>query len=167
MTKNPNELTLTLSDHQLVLLARGMVQSMFDMVVRGPVPATPALPPAASISGLPAVGTEVNGEIYAGLTIHDNQPMALWLLPGDEKLNWTDAVAWAKKQAGVLPSRFDQLVLFKNVRDRFQQAWYWSGEQYEPGSVYAWGQDFNGGYQSCSGKGYDYRARAVRRSVIQ
>jgi hypothetical protein len=161
------ELTLKLSDQQLVLLARGMVQSMFDMVVRGPVPAAPELPSAASISPLPAIGTEVNGEIYAGLTIHDNQPMALWLLPGDEKLKWADAVAWAEKQGGVLPSRIDQLVLFKNVKDQFQQAWYWSGEQYGPGSGYAWSQGFTDGYQSYGLKGYGTRARAVRRSVIQ
>lgn len=116
---------------------------------------------------LPDIGAQWEGGIYAGLTIHDNQPMALVLLPGDESLNWKDAQAWAEKQGGVLPSRIDQIVLWKNVKDQFKGEWYWSGEQYAPDGVCAWYQYFYYGYQHCTHKSGNCRARAVRRLTIQ
>lgn len=116
---------------------------------------------------LPDIGAQWEGGIYAGLTIHDNQPMALVLLLGDESLNWKDAVAWAEKQGGVLPSRIDQLVLWKNVKDQFKGEWYWSGEQYAPDDDYAWCQHFCNGGQYGDRKGSLFRARAVRRLTIQ
>lgn len=119
------------------------------------------------VSCLPKIGAQWEGGIYAGLTIHDNQPMALVLLPGDESLNWKDAQAWAEKQGGTLPSRIDQLVLWKNVKDQFKGDWYWSGEQYAPYGGYAWYQIFYNGYQHGGHKGIGYRARAVRRLTIQ
>ena len=93
--------------------------------------------------------------------------MALVLLLGDESLNWKDAVAWAEKQGGVLPSRIDQLVLWKNVKDQFKGEWYWSGEQYAPSYVSAWCQLFNYRTQTNYRKNDFYRARAVRRLTIQ
>src|ERR1700690_2810987 len=79
--------------------------------------------PASSLvmaANLPIIGQHWEGGIYAGLTIHDNQPMALVLLPGDEQLTWKDAWVWAEKQGGTLPSRIDQLVLWKNAKDQFK-----------------------------------------------
>src|SRR5690348_16538932 len=106
--KNPKPITLKLSDAQLVLLARGMVQAGFDMVVNGksPAPIPVALPAAASfsLSSLPPIGHPLENGTYAGITIHDNVPMALILLPGDEEMKWEDGVKWAEKQGGVLPS---------------------------------------------------------------
>lgn len=124
-------------------------------------------PAPASSADLPPIGTERNGEIYAGLSIADNQPVALWLLPGDEKLNWKDAVARAEKQGGVLPSRIDQLVLLKNLKQHFKEDWYWSGETHPSDAGSAWGQIFTDGCQDFYRKDYYFRARAVRRSVIQ
>lgn len=168
MKQSAKALSLKLDDKQLVLLARGMVQSMFDMVVNGKAPHAVAIPAAPlSLASLPAIGTKVDGAIYAGISIEDNKPVALWLLPGDEKMNWNEGIAWAEKQGGVLPSRFDQLVLFKNLKSEFQEAWYWSGEQYDPGPSCAWDQNFSYGNQFNDLKGGTIRVRAVRRSVIQ
>ena len=118
-------------------------------------------------AALPAVGSEWQGGIYAGLSIDEGKVIALVLLPGEEKLNWEEAKAWAQKQGGALPSRIDQLVLFKNVKGEFKDAWYWSGEQYAGNGVFAWYQLFGYGYQNFAPKDFDYRARAVRRLPIQ
>jgi hypothetical protein len=126
-----------------------------------------APPHQSPASSLPNIGEQWEGGIYAGLTIHDNQPMALVLLPGDESLNWKDAIAWAEKQDGSLPSRIDQLVLWKNVKDQFKGDWYWSSEQFAPDSVYAWAQVFSDGGQNDCREGGIFRARAVRRLTIQ
>lgn len=166
-SKQPAALSVRLTDKQLVVLARGLCQSMFDMVVNGKAHAATAVPLTAARADLPAIGAEYQGGIYAGLTIHDNQPAALILLPGDEKMTWSDGVAWAEKKGSALPSRFDQLVLFKNLKKEFQDAWYWSGEQYASGSGCAWGQGFPYGYQFNYHESVTYRVRAVRRSVIQ
>jgi len=123
--------------------------------------------PVESIA-VPAIGAEWEGGIYAGLTLHDNTPMHLILLPGDEGgLTWKKAMAWAEKKGGVLPSRIDQLVLWQNQRDQFKDSWYWSGEHRSGGSACAWFQDFSYGYQTWLRKLSSYRARAVRRLPIQ
>lgn len=116
---------------------------------------------------LPAIGSTYGGGIYAGLSVDGEQPVALVLLPDEESLPWNDAVAWAEKQGGALPSRIDQLVLFKNLKAEFKEAWYWSGEQYAGCSVYAWYQYFGDGYQNNGLKDDECRARAVRRLPIQ
>lgn len=42
--------------------------------------------------------------------------------------------------------------------------WYWSSTPYAPGSGYAWGVDFHGGYSHGLAHDYDYGVRAVRAS---
>jgi len=136
---------------------------LVEQQLKGSEPA----PRKSSVLRLPDIGEQWEGGIYAGLTIHDNQPMALVLLPGDESLKWQDAQAWAEKQGGVLPSRIDQLVLWKNVKDQFKGEWYWSGEQYAPDDDSAWCQGFDDGDQDGYRKGGTFRARSVRRLTIQ
>ena len=137
----------------------------------------PDTPDAAAIGGmvvalpvntaLPAIGADWNGGKYAGLSIEDNRPVALVLLAGDEgDLTWDKAVAWAEKQGGVLPSRIDQIVLFRNLKSEFKAECYWSGEQRASGSACAWGQDFSFGGQGYWRKDDETRARAVRRYPI-
>ncbi|MDO8595672.1 MAG: hypothetical protein Q7R45_03515 [Sulfuricaulis sp.] len=126
-----------------------------------------AAAPITARRALPSIGADFEGGIYAGLSIADNAPMALVLLPGDKKLTWNEAVTWAEKQGGVLPSRFDQLVLFKNLKTQFQETWYWSGEQSASNAAFAWFQLFGNGGQSYLRKSSSNRARAVRRLVIQ
>jgi hypothetical protein len=71
--------------------------------------------------------------------------------------------AWAEKQGGVLPSRVDQLVLWQNLKGEFKKEAYWSSEQNADDAAYAWYQYFSYGGQDYSGKGGEFRARAVRR----
>lgn len=122
--------------------------------------------PATTRRPLPAIGAEWEGGIYAGLTLVDIAPAALVLLPGEaESVNWKDAMAWAEKQNGVLPSRIDALVLFQHLKDRFKDAWYWTSTQYAGSNDYAWIQSFGNGNQNDIPKSNDNRARAVRMVI--
>ena len=76
-----------------------------------------------------------------------------------------DAIAWAKDQAGDLPNRVEQAMLWANHRDQFQKDWYWSCEA--PESGWAWFQDFRDGGQLSCYRNDELRARAVRRLIIQ
>jgi hypothetical protein len=49
----------------------------------------------------------------------------------------------------------------------FDEDWYWSSTQHAGLPDYAWVQYFDNGNQYCSRKSDQYRARAVRRLVIQ
>lgn len=115
----------------------------------------------------PRIGESWGGGTYAGLTLHDNTPMHLVLLDGEaEDLTWAKAKDWANglEDNAELPSRFDALVLFTNLRDKFQKAYYWTAAPSEPG--YAWCQDFSDGDQSWGHVNDELRARAVRRLPI-
>lgn len=122
-------------------------------------------PPIAT--PLPLIGAQWQGGIYAGLTIHDERPFGLILLPGEFNGKWSPAVSWATEQGGYLPSRFDQLVLLKNLKAEFKPEWYWSAERYAGDDAYAWNQSFGIGGQTSNHEDGDYRARAVRRLTIQ
>lgn len=109
------------------------------------------------------------GEIYAGAII---KPDGTWhhiiLLDGDnDDAPWQDQMDWAKSIGGDLPSRVEQALLYDCLRDRFKSDFYWSNEQHESNSNLAWGQYFDNGYQSYWYKHTSYRARAVRRVVIE
>ena len=114
-----------------------------------------------------AIGAPFAGGIYAGLTIHDETPMRLVLLPGEFTGKWKAAMAWAKKLDAELPTRMDLLAMWNNVRGEFQKDWYWSGEEYESNAGYAWYQLFSGGYQYDFHEDVVLRARAVRRFPIE
>lgn len=114
--------------------------------------------------GLP--GEDIKDGIYTGLTLHDNAPMALVLLPGDEERRWSNADQWAKDRGGVLPSRHDMLVLLKNVKSEFKPEWYWTSEEYTGNTDYAWVAHFNYGNQDWYRKSDGCRCRAVRRVAI-
>src|SRR5690348_11225060 len=123
--------------------------------------------PALNLGALPAIGAPFADGIYAGPSLEDGRLVALVLLSSDnESITWDNAVEWAKKQDASLPSRIDQLVLFKNLKSEFKDALYWSGEQYAGGSGYAWCQGFRDGGQDDHYEGNKRRARAVRRVKI-
>ncbi|SDR37109.1 hypothetical protein SAMN05443245_5185 [Paraburkholderia fungorum] len=110
------------------------------------------------------------GEKYAGVIIgEDGSPgHHVILLPGEaETVDWADAGKWAAEQGGELPNRREQSLLFANLKGEFQSAWYWSGQQHETNSGWAWYQDFNYGHQSHGDKDFHCRARVVRRLVIE
>jgi hypothetical protein len=112
----------------------------------------------------PNFGEAWQGGLYAGLTLHDNDPYRLVLLPGDmDDAPWEEAKTWAKAQGGELPSRVDGLVLFKNLRSEFKREAYWTGEPTADVAGYAWRQHFYDGYQDGWRQSHELRARAVRR----
>jgi hypothetical protein len=119
---------------------------------------------------VPAAQIELaDGEHYAGLILTaDGAPSHhLVLLPGDhDDTNWDEAMAWAKEQGGDLPNRVESALLFNQSKDQFKQECYWTNEQHASYSDYAWCQSFSYGSQDNISKGYELRARAVRRVKI-
>jgi len=116
---------------------------------------------------LPKIGEEFHGGKFSGVTLDGDQLAALVLLLGDFNGTFEEAKDWADKEDGVLPSRHDQLVLFKNMKGEFKEAYYWSGEQRAGAAGCAWSQGFGYGDQSWYAVSYRYRARAVRRIPIR
>jgi len=106
------------------------------------------------------------GEVYVGLTLHDDRLHHLILLPGSTKAGWKDAGAWATAQGGVLPSRHDGLVLLKHARALFERAYHWLDEQLADDPSLAWGQSFGWGGQNFADLVFELRVRAVRRVPV-
>jgi len=108
------------------------------------------------------------GETYAGLLLGKNgEPdRHVILLAGTFRGNHQDAIKWAKKQGGELPSRRAQSLLFANLAELFEKAWYWSSEQLAGHPDYAWVQDFGNGHQHYDRMSYQYRAVAVRSLIL-
>ena len=56
--------------------------------------------PLVRTNGLPEIGEEWEGGLYSGLTLFENRPHALILLPGDnDDANWDAQVKWAENRA--------------------------------------------------------------------
>jgi hypothetical protein len=62
-----------------------------------------------------------------------------------------------------LPFRAEQAVMFGNVPELFEAAWYWSCERHDSFPACAWVQGFGSGTQNNDPKSNQGRARAVRR----
>ena len=99
---------------------------------------------AAALATIPAaIGAAFAGGIYAGIMrgVDGAPDEHLVLLPGAaEDVGWEAADEWAKAQGGELPTRREQRLLFINLKDQFEEDWYWSSEQAGPSD--AWGQYF-------------------------
>ena len=127
---------------------------------------------AAQAESLPqpiTLGQLRAGELYAGLILGKaGEPgYHLSLLPGEvEDKKWEQAKEWAASIGGELPTRREQSLLYANLGEEFQSAWYWSGTQSESSSDTAWTQDFGNGTQLNYHKYDEFRARAVRRLPI-
>ena len=121
--------------------------------------------PASTISqaSLPAIGADLEGGTFAGLTTKpDGTHCAVVLLPdAGTDLTWTKAKAWAKKQGGELPSRPVAALLFANVKANLQPRWHWTSDEYDASS--AWGCGFYYGSQGYYHKSYAGSAVAVRQ----
>ena len=111
----------------------------------------------------PALPKLAKGEVYVGITLHDDKLHHLILLPGSTKTSWKAAGEWAKAHGGALPSRHDGLVLFKHARAQFERDWYWLDEQLADAPSCTWCQAFDWGLQGTSDLSWELRARAVRR----
>lgn len=110
------------------------------------------------------------GEHYAGLIVgKDGEPSYhLVLLPGQaDDISWDDAKAWAKGQGGELPTRREQALLYANLKEQFEERYYWSGEINASDAGCAWFQHFRYGNQNYDYRSNELRARAVRRLEIQ
>lgn len=114
----------------------------------------------------PALPKLAKGEVYVGITLHDDKLHHLILLPGSTKTGWKSAGEWAKAQGGVLPSRHDGLVLLKHALAQFEREAYWLDEQLADDPSFAWFQGFGWGTQCSVGLGWELRARAVRRVLV-
>ncbi len=115
-----------------------------------------------------------HGEHYAGLIVgKDGEPSYhLVLLPGEaEEIPFVEANEWAVRQGGEyeasLPTRREQALLYANLKEQFQSAWYWSCEPYASDAGCAWCQYFLSGSQSISHQRLQVRARAVRRLILE
>jgi hypothetical protein len=111
-----------------------------------------------------------DGELYAGIILGKGaEPdYHLILLPGQATdINWADSKKWAEKAGGELPTRREGAVLFANLPEEFEKRYYWTSEQRADYSDCAWVQDFYDGSQGYDLKSNKYRARAVRRLIIQ
>lgn len=137
------------------------------------LPASPGTP--AAVPRIGAVWTGQGGT-YAGLCrgVDGKPDYHLFVHAAEqESIKWQAALDWAKGLSAdgytdfALPTRKEQAVLFGNVPELFKPQWYWSCEQHAEYSDWAWLQDFTSGNQYGDRKGDDYRARAVRRLIIQ
>ena len=121
--------------------------------------------PASTISlaNLPAIGGDLEGGTFAGLTTTPNGAHAAAALPpgAGTDLTWTKAKAWAKKQGGELPSRPVAALLFANVKSALQPRWHWTSE--EEDASYAWYCLFGYGNQNYTRQSYEGGAVAVRQ----
>jgi hypothetical protein len=108
------------------------------------------------------------GEIYCGAIIKaDGTGHHIILLPGDnDDASWDDQMAWAKSIGGDLPDRAEQALFYQYMPEEFHKDFYWSNQQHESRSGFAWGQYFLDGYQSYRHKVIIIRARAVRRVAV-
>lgn len=122
---------------------------------------------AVEILIVPEASIELRaGEHYAGLMLdEDGEPDHHLVLLADsaEKVTWDQANKFAARVGGSLPTRREQSLLFANLKDQFEAAWYWSSESHESDGSFAWLQTFNGGFQNYLLKSCEGRARAVRR----
>lgn len=111
-----------------------------------------------------------DGAIFMGIVRnYDGSPDQRLFDLGEapERMSWDAATKWAESKGGSLPTRREQSVMFGNRGPgQYQEAWYWSCEQYAGTESYAWFQDFNDGGQGDGHKSSVYRARAVRRESI-
>lgn len=115
-----------------------------------------------SITALPAVGADLDGGIFFGVTTSkDGTHNAAVLLPErGQKLTWNKAIDWAAKQGGVLPTRPLAAMLFANLKDKLMPSWHWASE--EDDASYAWCCYFGDGTQFSFRKSYGGSAVAVR-----
>ena len=109
------------------------------------------------------------GEEYVGEVLGEDGTLShrLILLPEEvDEINYADALEWAEKLGGSLPTRQEQALLFANQKSQFKSEWYWSAEQHADGANSAWCQYVGDGEQDTSHKDNKLRARAVRRLAI-
>lgn len=117
------------------------------------------------------IGDVVDGATFMGIVRGESGARDLQLFDlgeAPERMNFEAAKKWAAEKGGSLPTRREQSIMFGNrAEGQYKQEWYWSSEQYAGAADCAWIQGFGDGSQTSGHKGTGFRARAVRRQVIQ
>ena len=117
----------------------------------------------STFATLPAIGQPLDaGTFYGITTTPDGKHHAVVLLEDkpSKRLTWKQAMNWADKVGGQLPSRPVAALLYANAKAQFEEDWHWTNE--ECSASYAWYCTFDGGYQSYGRKSSEGCARAVR-----
>jgi hypothetical protein len=144
-------------------IARAFLQAFLrdegDHEASGETPSTtdtPALP------ALPALGVAFLCSTFAGLTtLPDGVHCAVFLLAVNcDGLSWQDAINWAKRLGGELPTRPVAALLFANVQPALSPRWHWTTDECDTSN--AWTCDFYTGHQGYSLKSAKGSAVAVR-----
>ena len=120
-----------------------------------------------SFASLPALGAELQGGIFAGITTQqDGTHVAVILLPNktQERLTWGQATRWAEEVGGQLPTRQVAALLYANAKDHVKSDWHWTCE--EQSTSYARYCSFYDGHQYFDHKSYGGRALAVRLTPL-
>jgi hypothetical protein len=163
-------ITIPLSEGSISLPVTAIAAALAQSVISAP---RAEVYPSNTLIGRHLPG---QGGIYAGIMRGRDGAPDYHLVVGPEiegRMNWEDAKHVSTKlnvdgfQDFTLPYRKEQALLFANVPELFDEAWYWSCEQRAGSSAYAWAQDFNDGDQDVDLKASELRARAVRRLPIQ
>lgn len=115
-----------------------------------------------SFTALPAIGGDLNGGIFFGITTRKDGVHCAAILPPDqsEKLTWKKAMNWAKKLDAELPSRPVAALLFANLKDKLTPAWHWTSD--EDDASFAWFCNFHDGSQYSFRKSFEGSVVAVR-----
>lgn len=159
MNLTRNGITLTVDDDSLFSI---FLTQLLGKQLSAPV----------ALSAPPRIGAEWAGGVYAGLVRGMDGAPDYHLIAGpehDSAIDWNAAMKWAptvkvtQYADYTLPYRREQAILFGNVPDLFKKEVYWSCEELESGSDYAWVQHFDDGGQFLWRKDVNRRARAVRR----
>jgi len=84
----------------------------------------------------------------------------------DKKMNWQDAMDWAKKQGGRLPTKFELQALAESeeIPEDKKADWYWSASSVSYLTDFAWGVNLYYGITGTNGKYYagNYGALCLR-----
>jgi hypothetical protein len=115
-----------------------------------------------AFSALPAIGAELDGGTFAGITTSkDGTHAAVILLPDHgEQLTWKKALNWSQKLGAELPSRPVASMLFANCKAQLKPNWHWTSEAYD--ASYAWYCTFGYGFIHGYHESFEGAAVAVR-----
>jgi hypothetical protein len=111
-----------------------------------------------SAADVPAAASEYDGRANT---------LALVNAGGANAAEWAHGLTIGPHSDFYLPARRELALMYANVPELFEKAWYWSSTQHASIPTYAWFQNFGNGYQDTNRKSYAGRARAVRRLAIK
>ena len=121
------------------------------------------------LNELPVLGALLDAGIFAGvITQKDGTHVAVvLLLECCTKLAWGQAMEWAQKQGGVLPTSPIAAMLFANVKASLPRGGHWTSEEDDEEASFAWICNFYDGTQFSTRKRHEAAAVAVRLITIE